>query len=105
MLMLPLRHCLLTEIPSCGLVRLCWAIRRLRCALKAILIGQGHRVTKGDVWGHDLIGLMKQVQDSGVRLPPELEEDFRVFNSFFNELRYPTALKEVSGHRTRGGFD
>jgi HEPN domain-containing protein len=65
--------------------------------LKAILIGQGHRVTKGDVWGHDLIGLMKQVQDSGVRLPPELEDDFRVFNSFFNELRYPTALKEVSG--------
>jgi HEPN domain-containing protein len=65
--------------------------------LKAILIGRGHRVMKGDVWGHDLLDLMKQVEQSGIRLPPEFEEDFRVFNSFFNELRYPSALREVSG--------
>jgi HEPN domain-containing protein len=69
----------------------------IEMCLKAILIGQGHRVVKGDVWGHDLLALMKQVQDSGIKLPPEFEEDFRVFNSFFNELRYPTALNEVSG--------
>ncbi len=31
--------------------------------LKAILIGTGRRVIKGDVWGHDLLDLMKQVQD------------------------------------------
>ncbi len=65
--------------------------------LKAILIGKGRRVIKGDVWGHDLLDLMKQVQDAGISLPPEFEEDFRMFNSFFNELRYPSALKEVSG--------
>ena len=65
--------------------------------LKAILIGKGRRVIKGDVWGHDLLDLMKQVKQSGISLPPEFEEDFRVFNSFFNELRYPSALKEVSG--------
>ena len=65
--------------------------------LKAILIGKGRRVMKGDVWGHDLLDLMKQVEQSGISLPPEIEEDFRVFNSFFNELRYPSVLKEVSG--------
>ena len=65
--------------------------------LKAILIGKGRRVIKGDVWGHDLLDLMAQVEQSGIRLPPEFKEDFRVFNSFFNELRYPSALKEVSG--------
>jgi HEPN domain-containing protein len=69
--------------------------------LKAILIGKGHRVIKCDVWGHDLLDLMKQVEQSSIHLPPEFEEDFRVFNSFFNELRYPFRVKR--GFRAWGG--
>jgi len=54
------------------------------------------------VWGHDLLTLAKEVEKSGTQLPTDSAEHLRVFNGFFNELRYPTALHEVSG---LGGFE
>jgi HEPN domain-containing protein len=72
------------------------AHQSVEMCLKAILVAKGRRVVKDDVWGHDLVQLLKQVQLCGINLPPEFEDDFRVFNGFFNELRYPSALRQVS---------
>lgn len=73
----------------------------LEMFLKAILIGSGRRIARNDVWGHDLLMLAHEASKSGTKLPIEVTEYLRIFNGFFNELRYPTALKEVSG---LGGF-
>lgn len=69
----------------------------LEMYLKTILIGAGRRVARDGVSGHDLLDLMKQVEATGIILPPELGAEFQIFNGFFKELRYPTPLKEVAG--------
>lgn len=69
----------------------------LEMYLKAALILQGHRVARGDVWGHDLSALAKKLSAKIPTLPSELKENLQVFTDYFNELRYPTKLMNVTG--------
>jgi hypothetical protein len=57
--------------------------------LKAALIRRGRRIGKGDVWGHDLVVLGRELEEAGVTFPLGLPDDLRKFNDFFEELRYP----------------
>jgi HEPN domain-containing protein len=69
----------------------------LEMYLKASLIRQGHRITKEDVWGHDLVGLASQISTKVPNFPIEITRDLQTFTDYFNELRYPANLKNVEG--------
>jgi len=69
----------------------------LEMYLKAALIRQGHTVAPQDVWGHDLPKLAEQLAASVTTFPLEMIEELRVFNNYFDELRYPKELDNVEG--------
>lgn len=59
--------------------------------LKALLITRGHAIAKQDIWGHDLCDLAARIPE----FPNRLAGMLRVFNDYFNELRYPQELVNV----------
>lgn len=70
------------------------AHQALEMYLKAALIRKGHRVEKGDVWGHDLIELSGKLSSEVTASEAdfdsvELCDGLGLFTSYFNELRYP----------------
>jgi HEPN domain-containing protein len=76
----------------------------LEMFLKAALIRKGRRVTKTDVWGHDLCALARELVNQGVVLTPQFMLELQKFTDYFNELRYPAKLKNVSGLGQQEGF-
>jgi len=65
--------------------------------LKAALIRKGHRISKTDVWGHDLCVLARILINHGSAWTPEFMSELQKFTDYFNELRYPASLKNVEG--------
>jgi len=82
---------------ACGFQPLSWAIRLWGCISKAALIGRGHAVAPEDVWGHDLSTLAEKLAANDSRVPPAIGGQLQVFTDYFNELRYPCELVNVSG--------
>jgi HEPN domain-containing protein len=76
----------------------------LEMFLKATLLRKGRRIAKKDVWGHDLCALAHKLVNKGVALAPQFLEDLQKFADYFNELRYPTKLRSVSGLGKEEGF-
>jgi hypothetical protein len=64
--------------------------------LKAALIRDGHRIQKGDVWGHDLPSLLKELA-IGKQFPQLVFDAAETFNWYFDEFRYPRELNKVEG--------
>jgi HEPN domain-containing protein len=69
----------------------------LEMYLKAALIRTGRRVAPGNVWGHDLLELADMLASSVGPFPPTFRKQLKVFNDYFNELRYPQGLSNVKG--------
>lgn len=67
----------------------------LEMFLKAALIRKSHRVVRGDVWDHDLCALARKLINHGAVLTPEFMAELQKFTDYFNELRYPSNLKNV----------
>jgi HEPN domain-containing protein len=67
----------------------------LETFLKAALIKTGRRIDKSDVWGHDLVGLARELEMTGVAFPLRFLDDLQRFNDFFEELRYPHPAVKV----------
>jgi HEPN domain-containing protein len=64
--------------------------------LKAALIRKGRQISPSDTWGHDLEALLKDL--AGEAEFPELVYNCaKIFNDYFDELRYPRRLKSVEG--------
>ena len=69
----------------------------LEMYLKAALIRRGHAVAPEDIWGHDLSALAEKLAAKDSRVPPTIGGQLQVFTDYFNELRYPCELVNVSG--------
>jgi HEPN domain-containing protein len=69
----------------------------LEMFLKAALIRKGRRIVKKEVWGHDLRGLAGELVDHGVSFTSQFMSELQKFTDYFNELRYPAKLQNVSG--------
>lgn len=67
----------------------------LEMFLKAALIRRGRRVAKGDIWGHNLLPFVRDLESAGIEFPMGITEDLDRFNAFFDELRYPHPAKKV----------
>jgi HEPN domain-containing protein len=79
----------------------------LEMFLKAALIRQGLKVDSSNgVWGHDLLELSKQFASIGkIQFPDHFFAVLKVFNDYFEELRYPQQLKNVEGLGQQEGED
>lgn len=65
--------------------------------LKAALIRRGHAICPSDVWGHNLAELAKLLMaEASAEFPDEFLATLEVFDEYFDELRYPQELKNVS---------
>jgi HEPN domain-containing protein len=73
----------------------CLGHQALEMYIKSALIRRGRRVVKGDVWGHDLVGLAGELAKSGAVFPYGLISSLQDFNDFFEELRYPHPVVKV----------
>ncbi|MCU1284052.1 MAG: glutamine amidotransferase [Acidobacteriales bacterium] len=69
----------------------------LEMFLKAALIKKGHSINRTDTWGHNLVQLSTLLAAKDAQYPTQVHEKLRTFDEFFDELRYPTKLKEVEG--------
>jgi len=72
----------------------------LEMLLKSALIRAGCTVATGKpedghVWGHDLEELAKLLASKRPDFSFQISQHLARFNAFFNELRYPRALKDV----------
>ena len=70
--------------------------------LKSALIQQGYTVGKGKrehgyVWGHNLRELARLLASRCSDFPEDTLDDLAVFDTFFDELRYPQAVEKVEG--------
>ncbi len=61
------------------------------------MIRTGRRIAPGDVWGHNLVELADMLAPKVAPLPAMFQEKLKVFNDYFNELRYPQGLSNVKG--------
>lgn len=81
------------------------AQQALEKLFKAVLLSYGKSVSQQGVWGHDLEQLARDCTDASLQLDDATAQFFhsdfylalRKFTAYFNELRYPTKLKNVEG--------
>lgn len=75
----------------------------LELLLKSALIRAGHVVGKGDIWGHVLVDLAQKLAKEVSGFPNHIMPDLALFDTHFDELRYPRPLS-IAGLGMEEGY-